>query len=170
MSRGGKARQTGLQLDMFHNADPLVGIEINLPRHCQCGHEMLHVGPGGDPHRASLQCARCGRHCGWLSHKAAKFLSDVIGRFGKPVAPVRVHVPRTKPNLHFVDNGEASIIAHSRAPVAVIAALMASPLIGDGPMDQHKDRGGVVGPRRRRSCAGTRIFSRRREIPKEALR
>jgi hypothetical protein len=33
-----------LPLDMFHNADPLVGIEIKLPRHCQCGHDMLHVG------------------------------------------------------------------------------------------------------------------------------
>jgi hypothetical protein len=33
MSRGGKARQPSLQLDVFHNADPLVGIAINLPRH-----------------------------------------------------------------------------------------------------------------------------------------
>jgi hypothetical protein len=52
MSRGGKARQSSLQLDMFHNADALVGVEINQPRHCPCGHDILHVGPGRGPHRA----------------------------------------------------------------------------------------------------------------------
>ena len=64
MSRGRKAWQSRLQLDMFHNVDPLVGIEINLPRHCQCGHDILRVGASRDPHRASLQCTRCGRQCG----------------------------------------------------------------------------------------------------------
>jgi hypothetical protein len=107
MRRGGKARQSSLQLDMFLNADPLVGIEINLPRHCPCGHDMLHVGPGRGPHRASLQCVRCGRHCGWLSHKTANFLSAVIARFGRPIASVHVRVPPETSNLRFVDNGEA---------------------------------------------------------------
>jgi hypothetical protein len=97
-----------LQLGKLHNVDPLVGLKVNLPRHCPCGHDMLHVGPGRDLHKASLQCARCGRQCGWLSHKIAKFPSDVIARFGRPIAPVHVRVPQTKPNLHFVDNGEAS--------------------------------------------------------------
>jgi hypothetical protein len=105
-------RQAALQVN---NADRLVGIEINLPRHCQCGHDTLRVGPSRSSHRASLECARCGRHCGWLSHKTATFLSAVIGRFGRPIAPVRVRVLQTKPNLHFVDNGEASTIPHVRA-------------------------------------------------------
>jgi hypothetical protein len=100
------ARQSNLQPD---NADPLVGLKVNLPRQCPRGHDTLHVSPGRGPHRASLQCARCGRHCGWLSHKVAKFLCDVIGRFGKPIAPVRVRVPRTTPpTLCIVDNGKAS--------------------------------------------------------------
>jgi hypothetical protein len=110
MSRGRKARQSSLQLDMFHNADPLVGIGINLPRHCQCGHDMLHVGPGRGPHRASLQCARCRRHCGWLSHVVAKFLSEVIDHFGRPIAPVHVRVPSKTPNLRLVDDCEVSTI------------------------------------------------------------
>jgi len=109
MSTGGKARQSSPQLD---NADPLVGIEINLPRHCQCGHDMLHVGPGRGPHSASLKCARCGRHCGWLSHKIANFLSAVIERFGRPIAPIHVRVPSKTPNLRIVDNGEASLVPH----------------------------------------------------------
>jgi hypothetical protein len=105
MSTGGKTRRSSKQLN---DADPLVGIVVNLPRHCQCGHDMCHVGPDRDPHRASLKCALCGRHCGWPSHKAAKFLADVIDRFGKPIAPVRVRVSQTKPNLRIVDNGEVS--------------------------------------------------------------
>ena len=105
MSTGEKARQSSLQLD---NADPLVGIVVNLPRHCQCGHDMCHVGPGRDPHRASLQCARCGRHRGWLSHKTANFLSAVIARFGRPIASVHVRVPSETSNLRIVDNGKAS--------------------------------------------------------------
>jgi hypothetical protein len=107
MSRGGKARQPSLQLDVFHNADPLVGIAINLPRHCQCRHNMLLVGPGRGPHRASLQCARCGLHCGWLSHKTAT-LSFRRDRAFRPIAPVHVRAPRTTPNLCIVDNGKAS--------------------------------------------------------------
>jgi hypothetical protein len=55
---------------------------------------VLHVGPGGGPHRASLHCVVCCRNCGWLSHETAKFLSAVIARFGRPTAPVCVRVPR----------------------------------------------------------------------------
>ena len=82
------------RLDIFKNVDPLLGIKVQLPRHCQCGHDMLHVGPGGGPHRASLHCVVCGRHCGWLSQETAKFLSAVIERFGRPTVPVCVRVPR----------------------------------------------------------------------------
>jgi len=92
MSRG-KAQRSS-QLDMFHKADPIVGIEIHLPRHCRCGHDMLHIGPSSGPHRASLQCARCGCHCGWLSNEIANFLSAVITHFGRPTAPIYVRVPR----------------------------------------------------------------------------
>jgi len=112
MSTGEKARQSSPQLD---KTDPLVGIVVNLPRHCQCGDDMCHVGPGRDLHRASLKCTRCGRHCGWLSHKTANFLSAVIGRFGRPIAPVHVRVTATTPNLPLVDDRGASTISHIRA-------------------------------------------------------
>jgi hypothetical protein len=84
---------TGWQLDMFGTADPLVGIEVQLPHHCECGHDLLHIGPGRGAHRASLRCARCGRHCGWLSSESANFLTAVVAHFGRPTAPVRVRVP-----------------------------------------------------------------------------
>jgi len=87
-------------LEILEDADPLVGIEVNLPRHCQCGHDLLLVGPDRGPHRASLHCARCRRHCGWLSNEAAKFLCDVVQHFGRPTEPVRVRLAK----LHVVPN------------------------------------------------------------------
>jgi hypothetical protein len=55
---------------------------------------LILVGPGSGPHRSSLHCARCGRHCGWLSCESAKFLSDIITHFGRPTEPVRVRLPK----------------------------------------------------------------------------
>jgi hypothetical protein len=82
-----------LQLDMFNiPADPLIGIEIKASRHCKCGHDLFHVGPGRGMHRASLHCARCRRHFGWLSHQTANFLSGVIEHFGRPTTPVCVRM------------------------------------------------------------------------------
>ena len=81
------------RLDPF-NADALVGLEVNLPRRCSCGHDTLHIGPSRGPHRASLHCCRCNIHCGWLSNEIADFLSAVIAHFGRPTAPVYVRVPR----------------------------------------------------------------------------
>jgi hypothetical protein len=94
------------QLDMFTAADPLIGIEVNLPRHCQCGHDTLHIGPGRGPHRGSLHCALCQRHCGWLSSESAKFICSVIEHFGRPTAPVCVRVPPRA-------TAESQIVAHS---------------------------------------------------------
>jgi len=84
---GNRAATTRMRID------PLVGIEINLPRHCPCGHDMLHVGPTRGQHRASLQCTRCGRQCGWLSNEITNFLTAVFANFGRPTAPVYVRVP-----------------------------------------------------------------------------
>jgi hypothetical protein len=91
MTRGGKARR---QLDMFHKAEPLIGIQVNLPRHCKCGHVTLHIGSGCGPHRASLHCFSCGRHCGYLSNEITNFLTEVVEHFGRTRAPVCIRVPR----------------------------------------------------------------------------
>jgi hypothetical protein len=48
--------------------------------------------------------------------------SPRAGGFGRPIVPVHVRVPPKTSNLCIVDNGEASLIPHSRAPVAGVAA------------------------------------------------
>jgi hypothetical protein len=93
-------RQASWQFDLLDDADPLIGIEVNLPHRCQCGHDFLYTGPGCGPHCASLHCARCQRHCGWLSNESAKFICSVIEHFGRPTEPVRVRLakPSIAPN------------------------------------------------------------------------
>jgi hypothetical protein len=86
---------SGVGVECNTGDDPLVGIEVNLPRHCPCGNDMLHVGPGRNPHCASLHCARCQHHCGWISNEVAKFLCDVITHFGRPTEPVRVRLAKS---------------------------------------------------------------------------
>ena len=70
------------------------------------------AGPGCGAQRASLHCVRCGHQRGWLSNEIAKFLSDVIEHFGRPIAPVRVRMPQTTPELRPADRGEAPTIPH----------------------------------------------------------
>jgi len=82
-------RTMSLQRDFLNDVDPLIGIEIKVSRRCRCQHDLFVICPGHGAHRASLHCTRCGRR-GWLSHQAAKFLSDVIEHFGRPTEPVYV--------------------------------------------------------------------------------
>jgi hypothetical protein len=89
------------QLDMFgaaEPADPLIGLVVQLPRQCRCGSDVSHVGLGSGPHRASLHCAQCGHHNGWLSQEVAKFLTDTIERFGRPTEPICVRVHAVGPS------------------------------------------------------------------------
>ena len=49
------------------HANPLAGLKVRLERGCKCGHGVLLTGEGKGPHKASLICADCARHRGWLS-------------------------------------------------------------------------------------------------------
>jgi hypothetical protein len=82
---------TVLQLCLF---DPLVGIEVAMPRHCQCGEPTYYIDAGrSGPHRVSLRCPKCSSHGGWLSHEVASFLEKIVEKFGRPDKPVSVRVP-----------------------------------------------------------------------------
>ena len=86
------------QLEMFgaaEPADPLIGLVVQLQRQCRCGSDLSHVGPGSGPHRASLHCARCGHHNGWLSQEVAKLLSSLRDAVSacEPLA-MRLRAPR----------------------------------------------------------------------------
>src|SRR5262245_43052939 len=86
--------EIGMQIPLPHvvpDDDTLSGLTVRLERACgRCGHSLLVTGAGRGTHKASLHCARCRRHNGWLSHEAAAFLSEVIAHFGRPTAPIDV--------------------------------------------------------------------------------
>jgi len=87
------------QLDRFGAAssapepstdNTLVGLAITLLERCpRCnGHDAV-IGAGRGPHKASIMCA-CGRHLGWMSHEAFKFLSATARQFGRPTSPISI--------------------------------------------------------------------------------
>ena len=79
------------------NAAELAGLRIQLgwtkDVPCGvCGQMAVVIGKGVDPHIASLHCANCDRHRGWLPKAIADFLMATISQFGWPEA-VTVHNP-----------------------------------------------------------------------------
>jgi hypothetical protein len=73
----------------------LLGLPIKLARTIDgpcaaCGDIAIVIGSSVGPHTASLRCARCDRHRGWLPKPVADFLIDLVVRFGRPTEPITV--------------------------------------------------------------------------------
>jgi hypothetical protein len=69
------------------------GIRVKLYRpgdreYGRCGNIAV-ITAGNLPHNASLVCADCGRHRGWLSAAVITFIQETQARFGSPVITVR---------------------------------------------------------------------------------
>ena len=74
------------------DATPIIGLRISLERTvdtpCVCGETAVNIGQGTAPHAASLYCASCDRHRGWLPRAIAEFVLDVVRWFGRPADAV----------------------------------------------------------------------------------
>jgi hypothetical protein len=71
--------------------DPIQGLSVELPDTCpQCSAAVATVGPGREPHKASLRCTACGRHRGWLSLATWSFIHEIANKFGRPDAPIKI--------------------------------------------------------------------------------
>jgi hypothetical protein len=68
---------------------PLIGLRIRLRRTIDtpcgaCGNPTIVIGPGAGPHVASLRCADCEKHRGWLPVAIVNQLLAFIDAFGTP--------------------------------------------------------------------------------------
>jgi hypothetical protein len=70
--------------------DPLLGLAVELANLCQCGSALAVIGPGPRTRVASLQCQTCEAHRGWISGLTHSFVSEIIVRFGRPTAPIKI--------------------------------------------------------------------------------
>jgi hypothetical protein len=68
----------------------VIGLEVILPRSCQCGESIAVIGSSRGPHHALLICSRCGVHRGWVSGETYRFISTIIDTIGRPVEPINV--------------------------------------------------------------------------------
>jgi len=86
---------------MTNAATPLVGLRVRLERPIdapcgKCGETVVTIGPGAGPHVASLNCASCDRHRGWLPKAIAYFLIETVTRFGWPLEPITIRNQTTE--------------------------------------------------------------------------
>ena len=82
--------QPSLFPELTVSSTGVVGVEVVLPRPCQCGESIAVVGSSKGPHHAAVVCSRCGVHRAWLSGATAAALNTIIDRFGRPTEPIIV--------------------------------------------------------------------------------
>ena len=80
------------------DAPLLSGLRIQLERTKDvpcgvCGQTVVVVGKAAGPHVASLHCATCDRHRGWLPETVADLLVETIKRFGRPTETITIRNP-----------------------------------------------------------------------------
>lgn len=101
-------------LDLFPETlpppDPLHGLVVRVPSACRCGGTTATINKGAGPHAASLRCAKCETHRGWLSHTSHRFILEIINKFGRPTAPITIRrSERRQPNISRVAGATAPI-------------------------------------------------------------
>ena len=79
----------------INTTTPLMGMRIHFDRAkdipcSKCGQSVVVIAPGGRPDTASLSCAICDHHRGWLPPAYVNFLSEIISRFGRPSKSITV--------------------------------------------------------------------------------
>jgi hypothetical protein len=76
----------------------LVGLQVQLQRPFQqpCCKGVAIIGSSTRVHAASLRCANCGRHCGWMPGRVITAISEVVKRFGRPTEPINLKTITTK--------------------------------------------------------------------------
>jgi hypothetical protein len=88
-----------VQLDLFEptsslSSSPLIGQYIRLDRICSCGSDIAVIGSACGMHAGRLSCANCGRFAGWLPQATARWLINVVTRFGAPSSSSPIDIGR----------------------------------------------------------------------------
>jgi hypothetical protein len=70
-------------------SSPWFGLAVAIEREqlC-CDNNIAIIGAGTAMHAASLRCAKCGRHRGWLPAATIPFIEETIRHFGRPTEPI----------------------------------------------------------------------------------
>jgi hypothetical protein len=88
------------QLTMFAtepSSSHLIGLTIRLDRPADrerpCCDNLVNIDSNKGKHYASLTCACCGRHRGWLAAAAITFISKSVQHFGSIAEPIVLRTP-----------------------------------------------------------------------------
>jgi hypothetical protein len=84
------------QLDLFDNTvtapstAAVTGTRLRLSSPCHCGSNIVVIGSSAGPHSASIRCAECNRHRGWLSRGETERIAAIVGTSGRPTEPIDI--------------------------------------------------------------------------------
>jgi hypothetical protein len=78
---------TGLRIRLERTKDVLCGV---------CGQTVVVIEKAAGPHVASLHCASCDRHRGWLPKAIADLLVGTTRRFGWPPEAITIRNSRKR--------------------------------------------------------------------------
>jgi hypothetical protein len=77
--------------------DPVHGLIVKVVDACKCGSHVLAIGPGKEPHKASLRCTDCNSFRGWLSLTTWTFLAELCRNGLRPSEPIEVRRGPSQP-------------------------------------------------------------------------
>ena len=68
----------------------VAGVQLRLSSPCTCGCNIVIVGSSKAMHSASIHCAGCSQHRGWLSRAEHERISAIVGKSGRPTEPIDI--------------------------------------------------------------------------------
>jgi hypothetical protein len=74
----------------FQEAFTQAAIYAELSERCDFGSVNAQMYTCVTGHTAFLRCAKCGMHRARLSHQTITFITEIINRFGRPTAPIKI--------------------------------------------------------------------------------
>ena len=74
----------------FQEAFTQAPIYAELSERCDCGSVNAQICVCSRGRAASVRCPMCGKHRAWVSHQTIAFISEIIKRFGRPTAPIKI--------------------------------------------------------------------------------
>ena len=83
-------RKPDLFPELAVSSTTIVGLEVVLPRRCQCREAIAIIGSSRGPHHASVICSACGTFRALLSGETCRFIGAIIDTFGRPDEPINV--------------------------------------------------------------------------------
>jgi hypothetical protein len=96
-------------------SSPWIGLAVEIERGLLCcDNNIAIIGASTAMHAASLRCAKCGRHRGWLPAAAIPFLEQTMQHFGRPTEPIVLRMEHINMARDYDDTNRGAMFKNER--------------------------------------------------------